>query len=259
MGLDFEGKTAVVTGAGSGIGRATAALFSEAGATVVGLDVSADPSDGRAPFDASVRAGELVLGDVSNPDAVAQAIDIAEEDGPVDVAVNCAGAGSGGGLETVGRDDLRRAYDVHVEGTFNVCREVLPGMAERGRGAVVNTSSIAAGLGWRGTVSYAPAKGAIESLTRELAAEYSPAGVRVNAVAPGFIRTGMNRDVWDTDKPPKFDARVDYDTAVERTLLPSLGEPVDIAEAIAFLAHDAARFVTGQVLTVDGGWTVNAW
>jgi NAD(P)-dependent dehydrogenase (short-subunit alcohol dehydrogenase family) len=261
MILNFQDTVALVTGAASGIGRATAATLSEGGAYVVGLDVETRPADGRETFEEAVSDGELLEGDVSDPDDVAAAVERAESTGgePVTVAVNCAGVGSSGRFEDVTREDLRRAYRVHVEGTFEVCRSVLPGMRGAGGGSIVMTSSIAAHLGWRGTADYAPAKGAIEAMTRELATEVGPDGIRVNAVAPGFIKTGMNADVWAADTEPKFDERVDAETARERTLVPYLGESEHVAAANAFLASDAARFVTGQVLPVDGGWTVNAW
>jgi len=258
MTNDFRGTTAVVTGAASGIGRATAGELADRGAYVVGIDIDTDPSDDRESFEERVASGRLLEGDVSDRAVVDEAVRTATDDGdPPTVAVNCAGVGSSGRFEDVTVDDLRRAFRVHVEGTFNVCQAVLPGMADAG-GAIVNTSSIAALLGWPGTADYAPATGAIESMTRQLAAEASPNGVRVNATAPGFVKTGMNADVWDADAASAGD-RVDLDVARERTLTPYLGDPADVAAVNAFLASDAARFVTGQVVPVDGGWTINAW
>lgn len=261
MPNNFQDTTAVVTGAGSGIGRATAEELADRGAYVVGIDLDADPADGRASFAERVETGRLLEGDVSDRAVVDEAVRVATDEGESapTVAVNCAGVGSSGRFEEVTVEDLRRAFRVHVEGTFNVCRAVLPGMYEAGGGAIVNTGSIAALVGWTGTADYAPAKGAVEAMTRQLAAEASPKGVRVNAVSPGFVRTGMNADVWDADEAPDFDDRVDVDVARERTLTPYLGDPEDVAAVNAFLASDAARFVTGQVLPVDGGWTVNAW
>jgi NAD(P)-dependent dehydrogenase (short-subunit alcohol dehydrogenase family) len=122
-------------------------------------------------------------------------------------------------------------------------------MADSGAGSVVNLSSTAA-LGARmGANDYSAAKGAVTSLTRALAADFSPAGVRVNAVAPGFIKTKMNEDVWRDNE--------DFmqSSSMERTLLPHAGNPEDVAEVIGFLSSDAARFVTGQIVPVDGGWT----
>lgn len=260
MEFDFQESTAVVTGAGSGIGRAASALLSNSGATVVGLDVESEPADGRAHFDEVVENGTLVVGDVSDESVVKRTVQTARERGEfINIAVNCAGIGSNGRLDQIDRDDLSRAYEVHVEGTYNICSEVIPEMAERGEGSVVNTSSIAAKIGWPATADYSPAKGAIESMTRQLAADFSPEGVRINAVAPGFVKTGMNADVWSGDETAKFDERVGLKTAQERTLLPYLGEPEDVAGVIGFLLSDAARFMTGQVVTVDGGWTIGAW
>jgi len=259
MQYSFPSGAAVVTGAASGIGRAAAAAFSEADLTVVGLDVATDPGDGQARFEDVVTDGVLLEGDVTDPSDVDRAVDRAEDAGPVQAVATCAGIGSTGGPDTVDREDLRTAFAVHVEGTYETIDRVLPGMRARGEGAIVTTSSIAASLGWRGTTDYAPAKGGVEAMTRQLAAEVSPDGVRVNAVSPGFVRTGMNADVWATDRAADHADRVDLSTARERTLLPRVGDPRDVGRVIAFLASEDAGFITGHVLPVDGGWTVNAW
>lgn len=249
----MEEKTAIVTGAASGIGRATAAALARRGAYVVGLDLRTDPSDDGPRFEEVVRAGELVEGDVREGGDVDEVVSRAEETGSIDVVVNNAGVGGNGMLHEVDPASWERTLAVHVGGTYEVCRRVLPAMADRGAGAVVNVSSIAGIGGYPATADYSAAKGGVTALTRQLAVDYSPAGVRVNAVAPGFVKTAMNAAVWR--ERAGRERGMDYDTATERTLLPRLGDPEDVADAIRFLASDAAGFMTGHVMPVDGGWS----
>lgn len=251
--FDFDGSVAIVTGAAAGIGRATAAGLADDGAHVVGLDVDEEPRDDGPAFDEVVDRGTLVVGDVTDGDDVSRAVDAAAERGPVDVVVNNAGVGGNGVLHEVDRASWERTLAVHVGGTYEVCRRVLPAMADRGAGAVVNVSSVAGIRGYPATADYSAAKGGVTSLTRQLAVDYSPAGVRVNAVAPGFVRTAMNAAVWR--ERAGRERGMDYDTATERTLLPRLGDPEDVADAVRFLASDAAGFMTGHVMPVDGGWS----
>jgi NAD(P)-dependent dehydrogenase (short-subunit alcohol dehydrogenase family) len=251
--FDFEGSVAIVTGAAAGIGRATARLLAEDGAYVVGLDVDATPRDDGPAFEEAVDRGTLVVGDVTDADDVDRAVDAAADRGAVDVVVNNAGVGGNGMLHEIARDDWERTLAVHVGGTYTVCKRVLPAMADRGAGAVVNVSSIAGIGGYPATADYSAAKGGVTSLTRQLAVDYSGTGVRVNAVAPGFVKTAMNAAVWR--ERAGREGGMDYDTATERTLLPRLGDPEDVADAVRFLASDAAGFVTGHVMPVDGGWS----
>lgn len=254
MTSDFSTEIALVTGAASGIGRAISRRLSEQGATVVGLDLSEQPRDEGASFADIVDSGELIVGDVSNPDDVDRAVKrTTDRYGEPSIAVNNAGIGSQGRITDLSLSEWKNAFSVHVDGTFNVCSRVLPPMAERGRGVVITTSSMWGIRGFPGRADYAAAKGALVNLTRQLATDFSPEGVRVNAVAPGFIKTEHSAGVWRDDTATEYD----LEFVESRTLLPYLGEPEDVANVVAFLASDAARFITGQTIVVDGGWT--AW
>lgn len=256
MRLDLDGKTAVVTGAGAGIGRATSKLLSERGATVVGLDIDAEPHDGGDHFDDVVETGELVVGDVSEPEDVDRLFASCERYGEPDIVVNNAGIGSRGTIEDVDLEMWRRMHEIHVEGAYHVCRRAVPGMAERGDGRVVNITSVGALVPYQNAADYASAKGALIGLTRSLAGDYSQHGVRVNAVAPGIVRDGLSKDHWDGKSEAELGNESRLISAVDRTLLPYIGDYDDVAEAIAFLVSDASRFITAQVLPVDGGWSV---
>lgn len=253
MHFDLADDVAVVTGAASGIGRAIAVTLAEHGAFVVGLDRREHPRGDGPSFREVVERGELVRGDVTNPGDVERALAAAAERGGATIAVNNAGVGSQGRIDEVSLEEWRRAFAVHVEGAYHLCRRVLPAMADRGDGAVVTTSSMWGVRGFPGRADYAAAKGALVNLTRQLATDFSPAGVRVNAVAPGFVKTEFSAGVWRDDEARAYD--LEY--VESRTLLPYLGEPEDVGNVVAFLASDAARFVTGQTVVVDGGWT--AW
>lgn len=251
--MNFENTTAIVTGAASGIGRETAVALSERGAHVVGLDLQREPTDQGPRFEQAVSSGELITGDVTNVDDVDRAVETARNEGPISVVVNNAGISSiGVPIEELDPEDWRRAFAVHVDGAYNVCRRTLPIMREQQSGAVVNVGSQFGMRGYRSRPEYAAAKGAIINLTRQLAVDYSEFNIRINAVAPGFIKTGMTADTWRGEGD-----RTSIESIRQRTLLPKLGEPEDVANVIVFLASDLAGHITGQILPVDGGWT--AW
>jgi len=250
-----SGSTVAVTGASNGIGRATARMFASNGATVYGLDLNSDPSDGGPRFEEVIDDGRLVVGDVTDRSVVEAFIEEAQADGSLDAVINNAGIAGNGTLEEIEPDAWQRTFDVHVNGTRNVCQAALPALKESERGSIVNVSSIAAIGAYTGAADYAAAKAAIIGMTQQLSADYSPQGVRVNAVAPGFIRTQMNAAVWraaDGGIKESFEEN----PVVKRTLLSYTAEPADIAHMIGFLCSDAARFITGQTVPVDGGWSV---
>jgi NAD(P)-dependent dehydrogenase (short-subunit alcohol dehydrogenase family) len=249
--FDLGGRTALVTGAARGLGRAIALALAEAGADVaLGLrDVLRD--DGLADEIRALGRRALPLQmDVTRLDEVEAAVTTTVEKlGSLDVLVNNAGGGAGlVPAELVSPADFARTVDVNVKGTFFACRAAFAPMQDRGFGRIVNVSSQAALVALPGESVYCMAKAAVSHLTRCLAVEWGRHGITVNAVAPTFIRTdGTSEALAD----PAFEADVRERIAA----LHRIGEPVDVAGGIVFLASPAASLITGVTLLIDGGWT----
>ena len=253
--MDLDGKVMLVTGAGSqiGIGRVIALTAAARGATVFANDVIAD--DLEQTVEQVRKAGGEVTGhvaDVSDGQAVGAMVAEAERVyGRVDILVNNAGIAKKARFVDLTDGELRRTMDVNFGGAFNCSRAVARGMIERGGGAIVNFSSLMGHpWGWDEHVHYSASKAAIEGLTRALAVELGPQGVRVNAVAPGFVFTAQSTSREHSVGPEGLELAVPY------IPLRRIGQPDDIAEVVLFLASDAARYVTGQVLLADGGITL---
>lgn len=242
--MDLKNKVCLVTGGARGIGRAIVGAFAAAGAEAVYAGdmtfVGFEDVVARYPM---VRQIDLNVTDV---EGLTTAVEhLVREHGRIDVLVNNAGITRDGLVQKMSDDDWNAVIDVNLKGVFNVTRAVAPHMMEAGSGSIINMASVVALDGNIGQSNYAATKGGVVSMTKTWAKEFSRKGayVRVNALAPGFIRTPMTEAV-----PQKV-----LDLMVSRTPLGRMGEPEDIANAVTFLASDAASFITGQVLRVDGG------
>lgn len=246
--FDFSGKVVLVTGGGSGLGLETARRFAEGGARVVINDLRKEAAVDAAQ---SLGAGHLGIGgDVSSEAEVTAMVEAAlEVDGHLDIAINNAGIGDAF-TPTVELDFTywRRMLDIHLSGTFLVSQAVARHMIGAGHGgAVVNLNSIGGVVGLPGRTSYSTAKAGIGMLTRVLGSEWGAHGIRVNAVAPGYIMTPMTQDLIDKGFIDPLRIR-------RRTPMGQWGRPEHIADAITFLASDQAAFITGVTLPVDGGY-----
>jgi NAD(P)-dependent dehydrogenase (short-subunit alcohol dehydrogenase family) len=243
-----DAKVALVTGAGSGIGRATVQLFAADGISVLATDRNAQGLAETAASCVQPDRVRTLVQDVAADDAPTQAVGLALQGfGRLDWLVNNAGIGGARAVHETEDADLDRFLAINVRSVFRFAREAVRAM--RPGGSIVNLASVFGMIGYPGSSAYAAAKAAVIGLTHQMAADYGPRGIRVNAVAPGLIETAMTRERIASS--PRYKALM-RDT----TPFPRHGQPEDIANAIHFLCSDRAGFINGHVLVVDGGWSV---
>ncbi len=252
----LEGKVAVVTGAAMGIGRSSAVLLASEGARVVVADI--DEKDGKETVGLIEEAGGEALfakTDVSKPEDVEAAVEAAVDTyGGLDVLHNNVGVALGASVVDTTEELWGRVLSVNLGGVYRGCKYAIPHMIRGGGGSIVNSASVQGLRGFKGWAAYAASKGGIIALTKQVALEYAPQGIRVNCIAPGTILTPMNAQVFEEAEDPE---------ALKETWnrmhpVGRFGRPEEVAETVLFLASDSSSFTTGQCLIVDGGLTIKA-
>ncbi|SAL03413.1 SDR family oxidoreductase [Caballeronia ptereochthonis] len=249
----LAGKVAMVTGAGRGIGAAIALAFAREGASVALAELDIDTARATAGRIASETGHDRVFAvqtDVTQSASVKEAVQQTEARfGPLDVLVNNAGINVFCDPLTMTDDDWRRCFAVDLDGVWNGCRAVLPGMVEREKGSIVNIASTHAFRIIPGCFPYPVAKHGVIGLTRALGIEYAPNNVRVNAIAPGYIETQLTLDWWNAQADPQAARQATLDLQPMKRI----GQPQEVAMTAVFLASDEAPFINASCITVDGG------
>jgi 2-keto-3-deoxy-L-fuconate dehydrogenase len=247
MAFSLAGKTALITAAGQGIGRATALMFASAGATVWATDINEAALSSLAKESPVIRTRVL---DVRSAASVEQ---IAQETGTLDVLFNCAGYVHHGSILACSDKDWDFSFDLNVASMYRTCRTFLPGMVAARRGSIINMSSVASSIkGAPNRFVYGTTKAAVIGMTKSIAADFVTQNIRCNAICPGTVET------------PSLEERIAAQGNVEkvraafvaRQPMGRLGTPEEIAAAALYLASDESAFLTGQTLVIDGGWSV---
>jgi NAD(P)-dependent dehydrogenase (short-subunit alcohol dehydrogenase family) len=253
-GTELLGRVAVVTGGAMGIGRASAEALAREGAAVVVADIDeAAGSATAAGLRASGAEAIFVRTDVASmADMQAMATKAVEAFGSIDILVNNAARAIGGVVDEIDEDSWNTVITTNLSSVWRGMRVCVPEMRKRGKGAVVNMSSVQSLAGFKGWAAYAAAKGGINALTQQAAIDLAPHGIRVNAVAPGTIMTPLNEKIFATHPDPEG-LIASWNNAHP---LGRFGEAPEVGEAVLFLASDRASFITGEILRVDGGLVV---
>ncbi|HHF0522851.1 TPA: SDR family NAD(P)-dependent oxidoreductase [Vibrio alginolyticus] len=243
---EFKNKVVVISGAASGIGAETSKLYAELGAHVVGVDLS-PAEETAAEIKKAGGSAEFITGDVSAEETWVKAAELAEEKGGTDIIVNIAGYSlMEDNAETLSTDLWQKVLGANLKGHWLAAKHLLPSMKKKGAGSIINMSSATSLVGVPNHLAYSSAKGGVDAMTRQLAVDYAPYNIRVNAVAPGPVRTPMMK----TNTEEKMQEIVD---AVP---LKRVAEPRELAEIIQFLSSKSASSITGAVLPVEGGMTM---
>lgn len=246
---DFTASVVAVTGAASGMGEATARLFAEAGATLALIDRD---GEGLGRVAAEVGAASTHVGDIADSGFCTATIDaVVEKHRRIDVLVNAAGTIHRADATGTSDADWDRVLSVNVSGMFFLSRAAVRHMAPAGSGAIVNFGSIWGGVGSAGSTAYCVSKGAVHQLTRAMALDHVEQGIRVNAVAPGEVRTPML-----SSQRSKTPTEAELQQMADATIpMKRLAEPIEIARVVLFLASDDASYMTGEIVHVDAGYT----